>query len=251
MDGSAARVDATSTHLASLSFGELKAELVRLERSLQDSLMIKGSALKTATLQIISNLHSEMMGRKSSGQHLDQALAKEKTARQARKAAAPHTQGLESSLEIAERTFQEAKEEEDSAAAAETTRIQARLAEIGVPALCHSPSRHRPSMWKLLLPSLASCTSRAYCCHHDHWPSLQPGSIVDLPPMPPFPVPHLSLLPATAPLAAGPAEGLGLQDGHSGPSDGEERAGPSPGLLVVRSKRTASRGTAHTAKTVI
>ena len=72
---------APQTTTTTLSTAQLKAEILKLERSLNDPLQTEGSVLRTATLKTILDLRAEMAGRKSSGQQLDQALAKEKTAR--------------------------------------------------------------------------------------------------------------------------------------------------------------------------
>ena len=97
----------------------------QLERSLNDSLLVEGSAFRSEIFQTVTDFRCKMACCKSSEQQLDQTLAKEKTARQAREAAANHILVLDKSREAQRRrTLQQAKE-----AVAETSRIHAQLAE--------------------------------------------------------------------------------------------------------------------------
>ena len=110
MDGTSGPAEPLSSQLSALSIPQLKAEMSKLERQLSDSfLCAHGSTLKQALTESLSNLRAELASRKSSGQQLDQAQAKEKAARMACDAAAAHITGLERSLETARRTFQQAQ----------------------------------------------------------------------------------------------------------------------------------------------
>ena len=152
---------------------------------------IEGSTLRQATLQTISDIRSEMAIRKSSGQQLDQALARERAARQAREAASQHI--LLEFFATARRTFQQASEAEAHATVtAETARIRAQLADNETPMF---PSEATP------LPLEVSSAILGILRQAGITPSKVAGllpclGVPEPPPTPPLPVPVISTVAA-------------------------------------------------------
>ena len=254
MDGTAPLPQpAAQTSISSLSTTQLKAEITKLERSLGDTLLTEGSPLRIATTQTISELRSEMASRKSSGQQLDQALAKEKLARQAREAAATHIQGLEQSLETARRTFQQAKEAEDQAAV-ETSRIRAQLAETDCSAAAQEsfqlPVEVSSAIFGILRQAGIPATKVGGL--------LSSLGVTDPPPQPPPPIPVAVQLPGPALRSSDPGHPAPPpSDGGSSGSKSRTPRGSCRGRASQKTPRTArasshsSRATTQTAKTAL
>ena len=241
--------------LQSMSIPQLKAEIAKLDKSLHDPLLSEGSVLRTATLQTISDLRAELAGRKSSGQQLDQALAKEKTARQAREAAAAHICGLEQSLETARRTFQQAKEAEEQAAA-DTSRIRAQLAE-GDPSVGGQDSFCLPVEVSSAIYGILRQAGIPPTKVNGLLTSLGVGDVPPQPPLPP-PVSGTTGLPASSVPAELPVAGNCMSARRTSSTVNCDRKSPSPSVAArsrsgtPRGRRPpsqSSRGTSHTART--
>ena len=128
----------TDSHMGHLTPNQLKAEIAKLERNLQDSVVVaEGTPLRAAMTSALTDLRKELSNRRPAGQQLDQALAKEKSAKQARMAAEKHVDGLRRSLEAATTALQQARAIEEQATL-DTTKIRAQLAEAEPPTTEHA-----------------------------------------------------------------------------------------------------------------
>ena len=81
--------------LSGLTTSQLKAETAKLDKMLSDTLVApEGSAIHQAVSQKLADIKTELSSRRPQGQQLDQALARERAAKQAREAAQRHVCGL-------------------------------------------------------------------------------------------------------------------------------------------------------------
>ena len=189
--------------LATLSNPQLKLELSRLEKSLADTtLATQGSPLRTALTQAVADVKAELVKRRPAGQQLDQALARERSAKQAREAAEKHVVGLEQSLAMARASLQQTQHTEELATA-ETGKIRAQLAET-------EPASQEPSV---ALPvevtsAILGILRQAGITPNVASPLLQSMGFGDLPPTPPLPVPLNNV--AVHPTAPSSPSGCGL-----------------------------------------
>ena len=194
MDGSPGATSSSNGQLSALCNAQLKAEITKLERSLSDSLLSVHAP--QAISQSIANLKAELASRKSSGQQLDQALAKENAARMTREAAATRILGLEKSLETARCPFQQAQEAE-KIAVGEIARIRSQLAETEVSVSTMDPAGLPVEVASAILGILRQADiSRAKVA------GLLPClGVTEIPPTPSLPAP-LNSPPASIPARA-------------------------------------------------
>ena len=100
-------------------------KISQVERNSQENVLaVEGTPLRSAMQDVLVSLFQELTNLRPAGQQLDQAFAKERSTRNARK----HVKGLQVLIEAANRSLQNARAAEDWASA-ETIRTRAQLAQ--------------------------------------------------------------------------------------------------------------------------